>query len=153
LVWDKNPVGGLSLDGDGGASVEGECTSEILKQGEDVNLDELADNRNIGIDEVPGKVEKTTVSGDSLGARRVAMAVVAADLAGNISQISNVDCLQVVATNGFWDTYKANGGEAETGCACSTPGTRTSLGSGLVPIALVVVAWGMRRRARKRSGS
>ena len=152
LVWDKDPAGGVSVD-DGGASADGECTSSILIEGEDINLNDLKENRNIATKEVPGKVDHTTVSGDELGAQRVAMAVVAADLAGNISKLSNVDCLQVVATDGFWDAYKAAGGEAEPGCGCSTPGTRTSRASGLLPITLLVLAWGVRRRTRKRSGS
>jgi MYXO-CTERM domain-containing protein len=151
LIWDTDPVG--ALEGDGGAGGDTECSSSILMQDDDTDLAALMKLDNIRMKEVVGSVQTTTVSGSELGARRVAMAVVAEDLAGNISKISNVDCLQVVATDGFWDIYKAEGGTAEPGCACSTPGTRASLASGIVPIALVMLAWGVRRRKRRGSRS
>ena len=47
------------------------------------------------------------------------------DKAGNRSPLSNLACVAVVPTESFWDRYKANGGQAEGGCACRTSGKRS----------------------------
>jgi MYXO-CTERM domain-containing protein len=56
------------------------------------------------------------------GSMLAAVAVISDDLAKTTSVLSNISCLQVVETNGFWEKYKASGGDAEQGCVCSTPG-------------------------------
>jgi MYXO-CTERM domain-containing protein len=74
-------------------------------------------------------VSSTILSGSDIGAPVAAVAVIADDLGKNESVLSNIDCVHVVKTNGFWDGYKANGGDAVAGCACSAPGAgqRTTL--------------------------
>jgi MYXO-CTERM domain-containing protein len=153
LIWDTAPVSGSAVEDGGPGSGDEECNSAILKEGDDYDPDALANFDSIRTKEVVGNVSSTTVSASDLGASRVAIAVIAEDLATNRSKISNVDCLKVVPTSGFWDAYKASGGEADPGCACSTPGTRASFGSSIWPLALVALAWAVRRRSRKGSRS
>jgi hypothetical protein len=69
-----------------------------------------------------------------------------------LSPVSNIACLKVVPTSGFWDSYKTDGGEADAGCGCSVPGgahgeSRPWLS--LLGAALGLIWLGSRRRARR----
>ncbi len=76
-----------------------------------------------------------------------AVAVVAIDEAGNRSQVSNVACIEGIATVGFCEMNEGRGGKCESGCSVSRgPGANP----GRLPAALLVllaVAWiSLRRR-------
>jgi MYXO-CTERM domain-containing protein len=97
------------------------------------------------------KVSSTTFSGDEIGSKLAAVAVISDDLAKNQSVLSNISCLQVVETNGFWEKYKAAGGTADQGCACSIPGagrggTSNALWPWLAGLIGIVGVWRTRRR-------
>jgi hypothetical protein len=88
----------------------------------------------------------TNLSPTQIGSRHAAVAVVAVDLAGNESVISNVECVNVVETTGFWDRYTTNGGEAESGCPCSAMGAAQARDAWPVALAVIALAWSARRR-------
>jgi MYXO-CTERM domain-containing protein len=88
------------------------------------------------------------------GVKRVPVVVVAEDLAGNLSRQSQVACITVEPTTGFWERYKASdGGDAGPGCACSAPGAPTRRSTALLatPVALLLVGAFVRRRIRRRA--
>jgi MYXO-CTERM domain-containing protein len=154
ILWDPNPVSDSGGDADGGTDGTGTtdtCGSPDLIPGQAIDLDHLP--RGIGRKEAVGDIVSSKLSGDQIGSTRAAVAVVAQDLAGNWSVLSNVACVDVVPTNGFWDAYKADGGEAAQGCACSLSGSPTSSARpparGLFA-ALGVLALAAVRRRRKR---
>jgi MYXO-CTERM domain-containing protein len=128
ILWDPDPVSGSDgADEDGGTDgSEGTaaCGSPDLMPGQEIDLNHLPEG--IRRKESVGDIVKDELSGDQIGSDRAAVAVVAQDLAGNWSVLSNVACVEVVPTNGFWDAYKEAGGEAEQGCSCSLPGSHTS---------------------------
>ncbi len=144
LIWDRRPIDVSELDGGAEAAGDLECVSASLLPGEEIDFDNLGPS--IKVKTIEGAGVRATVSGDELGAQQVAMAVVAEDLAGNVSKLSNIACVKVVPTDGFWDEVAAQGGDYESGCACSVPGARTN------PLAAlpVVVALAFLRIRRKR---
>jgi len=83
----------------------------------------------------------------------VPAAVVARDLAGNTSKISEVVCLTVTPTTGFWKRYQDDGGDVQPGCACSAPGARSARTGALagLPLALVLGWAFVRSRTRRRA--
>jgi hypothetical protein len=104
----------------------------------------------LGGKKLTGKVSSATINGDDLGSKLAAVGVIAVDLAGNASPVSNIACVKVVPTTGFWDKYKANGGKAESGCACSLPGAPIDVAAGW-PVGLVLGGLALRGvRARRR---
>jgi MYXO-CTERM domain-containing protein len=148
--------GALVDDSDAGAG-SSECPSNYLRQGKRFETDVKP----------PGLLIRATNSiataltfsaDDFMGAKIVPVAVAAQDLAGNISVMSEVKCIKVTKTTGFWDRYKSpdgnsDGGLAEPGCACSTPGARPGR-TGVVlaaPVALLLVGAYARRRIRRRA--
>jgi MYXO-CTERM domain-containing protein len=99
-----------------------ECASRYLTAGMTFNpqQDKLPPGvKSYFIDKM---VSSTILSGSDIGVPVAAVAVIADDLGKNESVLSNIDCVHVVKTNGFWEGYKAGGGDAVAGCACSTPG-------------------------------
>jgi MYXO-CTERM domain-containing protein len=126
------------------------CTSQLLHGGAIIDLDHLP--AGVGRSDLKGKASSTTLSADQLGGKIgtvAAIAVVAIDVAGNPSLLSNTACAEIVKTLGFWDVYKANGGNAEQGCACSAPGGRSTT-TAAWPVMIAMLALGIRAR-RKRS--
>jgi MYXO-CTERM domain-containing protein len=129
-----------------------ECTSKYLTAGR--HFDPRPDNLPPGVKSfyVDKMVSSRILSGADIGVPVAAVAVVADDLAKNDSVLSNIDCVHVVKTNGFWDGYKANGGDAVSGCTCSTPGaghstTSDSAWAGLAGLLGLAGYFRTRRRA------
>jgi hypothetical protein len=99
------------------------------------------------------RVNEPTASGveltaDDIDGESAAVAVVAVDEAGNQSPLSNIGCVKVVPTEGFWDRYQNQGGEGQAGCPCSALGT-VHLHSAW-PIALSLLLVRLRRTPRNR---
>jgi hypothetical protein len=181
IIWDPKPItstvgasdAGLTADGggadsaaagsgaagqdetdaDGGTTPIGQtvCGSPLLTPGEAIDVDKLP--KGLHRKEARGDVESFQLSGDEIDSPRAAVAVVAQDLAGNVSLLSNVACVNVVDTTGFWDAYQQNGGDAEAGCTCSLPGSRTSTArhtAGGLLAALALLGLAVVRSRRKR---
>ena len=149
--------GALMDDSDAGASGTEECPSNYLRP--EKRFDPNAQAPGLLIRATNSIATELTFSAsDFQGAKLVPVAVAAQDLAGNVSVMSDVKCIKVTNTTGFWDRYKSPdgdsaGGLAEPGCACSTPGTRPSRPGAMLaaPIALLVVGAYARRRFRRRA--
>jgi hypothetical protein len=134
------------------------CTSALLRKGASFDPnDELAKStlpEGIVLKEFDGRATKTTFNGEDWPNKVAAVTVIAADRARNVSTMSEVACLKVVKTSGFWDKYRANGGNAEPGFGCAASGVSTRSAGfaatalpllGLVGFALI------RRRIRRRA--
>jgi MYXO-CTERM domain-containing protein len=133
-------------DADGGNDSETECSSSILEAGQPRDLDDLPSAiRKYDV----GRETRLEIDGRELNSERAAVAIIADDLARNHSVMSNVACLSIVETKGFWPSYIDNGGTVEPGCGCSVPGASPGSSSA----ALGCVAFGLialLRRARRR---
>lgn len=123
---------------DGGASDT--CESSHLVSGTILSPESLPDSV---ITQIASGSEVSIDTG-KLPNDYAAVAVAARDRSGNLSELSDQACLNVVETRGYWETYKANGGEAEAGCACSTPGVGHV--GGALPGLFVLLGLGLRRR-------
>jgi hypothetical protein len=140
---------GGSTDGgttDGGSANTGDCSSSVLQAG--ANPDDVPS----GIRRK--QVNEPTATGfeltpDDVDGMMAAVAVAAVDEAGNQSALSNVGCVKVVPTEGFWDRYQANGGTAEGGCPCSALGPAQLHSAWPVALSLLF----LRRSARRRRSS
>ena len=150
--------GSAGSSGSGGAGTTGTgnnggplCPSRFLVEGAVFNP--ASDKLPPGMFSrfIDKKVSSTTFTGAEIGSKLAAVAVISDDLAKNQSVLSNISCLQVVETNGFWDKYKAAGGDAEQGCVCSTPGagrrgTSNTVWPWLAGLLGIVGFWRTRRR-------
>ncbi|MET0385668.1 MAG: hypothetical protein ABW321_06900, partial [Polyangiales bacterium] len=156
VLVDTLEVGAPDVDGgttmlDGGAPAE--CSSSLLRAGVPFNP---KDSRPEGLfaERVQNTSSERILNGENWGREFVAAVAMSEDRNGNISRMSEVVCLQYVQTDGFWDRYRQNGGTAEPGCACSTPGARSSglSASTALPVFLLLswfaARWRIRRRAR-----
>lgn len=148
LVGDGTDAGVV----DAGAGADN-CQSNYLKQGE--RFDPDARPPGLYVRETGSISTEWSFDGSVFqGAKRVPVVVVAQDLAGNLSPQSQVVCLTVTPTTGFWSRYKqGEGGDAEPGCACSAPGAPTRR-RGLVlaaPAFVLLVGAYARRRIRRRA--
>jgi MYXO-CTERM domain-containing protein len=131
------------------------CHSVELTEGMTLNLDD--DNRvnlrPLVVQDEHYSSDGTTIDGESLNTPLAAFGVITKDVAGNYSNLSNVSCIKVVPTTGFWARYLANGGDAEQGCACSSVGSPRSRGpvgflAGLAVFGLLAVRLRTRRRGQ-----
>jgi MYXO-CTERM domain-containing protein len=138
----------LNLD-DGGVAGPG-CVSRALMENGDFDpknhatgLIVLGPNRT-GSD--------TLVNGDDLHTNLAAVGIVVGDVAGNLSKLSNIGCIHVTPTSGFWDAYKTEGGKAEPGCSCAIPGSSPTGGRAhyALPMVGVLGLLGLRRRRRRK---
>lgn len=125
LVDTRATLGGGESD-DGGSTAE--CSSQELVPGrlfDPLAPDALANLPDtIQVKSFEQTTTKAEFNGETFGGSTLGAAtVIAADLAGNPTKMSPLACLRVVKTEGFWESYKANGGTAESGCACTVPGT------------------------------
>jgi len=151
---------GTATDDSDAGTADVDCPSDILVANASPDastLRDLEDQGQVIIKKIsPGSKESTTLNGDDFGQNVdvAAATVIIFDQAGNPSNLSNVVCVQVVDTTGFWDQYRANGGDAEPGCACSVPGARTGRFGlltalpGLVLLGVCIARVRSRRRAR-----
>ena len=138
--------GGTNIADGGGSSTspDGMCGSTSLVSGgspgglpSSIRESTIKEATATGIDLKP----------DDIGGARATIAVSTVDKAGNHSPLSNLACVAIVPTQSFWDRYKANGGEAEGGCACRTLDKAQVMNAW--PLALALLA--VRRRSRKRA--
>ncbi|MEY4578768.1 MAG: hypothetical protein RL701_3471 [Pseudomonadota bacterium] len=136
-----------------------ECTSAALRAG--APFDPTAPDAEstlppgVLLRDLKGRATEVTLNGENWPNKVAAVTVIAADRARNVTAMSEVACLKVVKTSGFWDKYRANGGTAEPGLGCSVSGVSGSRASafagtalpllGLVGLALI------RRRIRRRA--
>jgi hypothetical protein len=146
-VIDTHAQSGAADGGDMG------CSSQLLVPGTafDPNQKPLPDG--IIVNFIDSPASSATFDGSSWGTSLASIGVLAVDIAGNYSNVSNLGCLEVVPTVGFWDKYKADGGSAESGCGCAIVGIHrlhAASGGGLCVLGLVG-ALRMRRRARRRA--
>jgi MYXO-CTERM domain-containing protein len=157
LVWDDAVSDGPSAgtggsDDDGGTAAlqpgPSACRSTRLLGGDDLGSD--VDEFPSGLDgkRVDGNVEKTTLDGTDFRSKVAAVGVIAVDLAGNASVVSELACIRVVPTTGFWDKYQTSAGAVDEGCACSLPGSGASA-SGAWPVLLALGTLLMRARRRR----
>lgn len=150
LVWDTVPVGAEDLEGlDAGAIGESDCLSASLIPGQEFDLSSPPPGIR---QQAVSDVRSYSLNGTTLGADRVALGIISEDLAGNRSLVSNLTCVTVVPTDGFWDAYQNAGGDIEQGCACSLPGQRPRPNRlAFVPLVLAVVLVALRSRRKRRS--
>lgn len=135
---------GAQPDDDAGtdAPSTGDCGSDELVPGtviEDtsgVQVREVLRASATGFD-----LDASAIDGDS-----AAVAVVALDEAGNESPLSNIGCVSIAPTTGFWDRYRENGGEDVSGCPCSALGPAQVQSAWPVALALLFVRRASRRR-------
>lgn len=113
-------------------------SSEAFEGG--ANPDDLELNRSVLGEDPSGDVPV-----DFKGDETIFVAVAAQDEAGNFSALSGVVETSVVATNDFWEEYKAAGGQ-ESGCS-----TARGAGSGWLVLFVLglIFGWGGRRRRRR----
>jgi hypothetical protein len=148
---DNDPTengGGAGSGGetDGGTGNTGGCGSLVLQPNADP--DELPSGiRRKEVDEPTAT--GVELSPDDIDGMMAAVAVVAVDEAGNRSPLSNTACVKIVPTEGFWDRYEANGGQAQGGCPCSALGPAQLQTAWPVALALLL----LRRSARRRRPS
>lgn len=114
VYWDSAIGGG---DFDAGS---GECSSANLYAGADIDPDDLPSG--VRKKSASSTATSTTLDGANIDGDMAGVAVQAVDLAGNVSALSDTTCVDVVTTAGFWELYRADGGDVEEGCACSAPG-------------------------------
>lgn len=141
--------GGIMMDAGAGS---GGCYSAYLKPGAKIDLSARPPGLLIA---GPTTAREYSFTGEDFhGATKVPAVVVAKDRAGNVSAMSEVACLTVEPTSGFWNRYKQGdtAGTADPGCACSTPGARGRRAAGLAAIPatlLLACAWALRRIRRR----
>jgi hypothetical protein len=134
---------GAPGDDDGGTPSDVDCGSGLLRPGgEAPDPDDF--ERAIELNEATATGE--TLSPNQIGGTRAAIAVAAVDLAGNRSELSELACVSVMATESFWDRYEANGGTGQAGCPCSALGPVHAHSAWPVALALLFI----RRSARRR---
>lgn len=143
-IDDQATRGDDGAGADGGVSGDGKCSSTRLHAGtpadsisKRVHKKSIKEASANGID-----LSSADISGDF-----AAVAVVVVDEAGNESVLSELACVEVVPTEGFWERYRTNGGDAVEGCECRAQPGRTRGGTGAMLVACgFVLALGRRRR-------
>lgn len=119
------------------------CGSGLLRQGgTSTNVPSSVTTKTVNEDTASG----TNLSAGDIEGTSAAIAVVAVDIAGNQSTLSNVACVSVVPTEGFWDRYEANGGDVEGGCPCTALGPAHLQSAWPIVLALSFLSFSTRRR-------
>jgi hypothetical protein len=130
---------------DGGATSNAACGPTLLVAGGDPLMLPGAVKRK--------KVNERTASGTDIvpsdldGEKSATIAVSAVDLAGNQGPLSNLACIRIVQTTGFFERFKEQGGKVEAGCPCSAMGPARA--EEAWPVGLAVLALGLSARRRK----
>jgi hypothetical protein len=154
-VWTLVDINATAGDFDGGSA---ECSSTKLRPG--MEFDPTATPpEGVIVSTKTNLRTKETFNGESWGTEYGAAAVVVADLAGNTSKLSEIGCLHVVKTSGFWDRYQENGGKADSGWGCAIGRSPSSAGSQgsrraaetVLPALFILGVWAARRRLRRRA--
>jgi hypothetical protein len=147
--------GASGNSGAGGSTTVGiadpACPSQFLIPGMAFDPDTGSLPKGVISKYIKEKASRATFSEDEIGTKGGAVAVIAEDLGKNRSVLSNIACLKVVKTSGFWDNYRSGGGDAAQGCACSAPGAgqRAAKHSAwylLAALGLLGAWWRTRRR-------
>lgn len=126
-----------------------DCQSELLIAGEAVP----ADISGLKLTEVNGNASSAVINGSAAGMEyeaKAAVAVVARDIAGNQSAVSNVSCITRTQTFGYWQQY-CQGETGNTDCDSSgcavTPGKpQAPVPAGTLALAGLMMLWMRRRR-------
>lgn len=140
--------GGTTPTG-GGSSAGGDCGSADLTPGGLTDgLPSRIIRKNVGEPTATGIDLKPGDFGLEDG-QSAAIAVIAVDLAGNESPISEIACVKVVPTTSFWDQYQQDPDAVDKGCPCAAVGP-AQLESAW-PIALVLGLTALSARRRRRS--
>lgn len=145
-IDDQATEGGEGADG--GTSSDGKCSSSRLIAGSAA--------RDIP-KSVPTKViEERTATGIDLDSKDIrgdfaAVGVVAVDIAGNESALSELACVEVVPTEGFWERYEKQGGTADTGCAVHATPVGTSRDGAPAALVATLGLLAVVRMRRRRS--
>jgi hypothetical protein len=150
VIVDTNVSIGTDLD----SGINSDCLSTSLTAGANFDPESANLPDGIWVKHINEKASSATLSSDDFGITegKAAVAVMAEDLGRNRSLVSNVACLDIVPTVGFWDKYKQGGGLAEQGCACTALGTdQHHAPRALGALGLVGLVWVARRRVRRRS--
>lgn len=87
-----------------------------------------------------------SASGVEIG-ENIAVGVVTVDAAGNESVLSEVICVERVATDGFYDRYKAEGGDGLEECSAHAPGRVGISGWSSLTLIALGLLWRRRRIA------
>ena len=142
-----DPSATLGGEEDGGST--GDCSSALMSAGQEIDPDNPPEGlRHVYIDE--RRTSETLDGRNYPNTKLIAVAVIADDLGHNHSELSQIACIHIVKTKGFWETYRENGGTVEPGCTCSVPGARGGgLATGLALGALGLIAWSRRVRRRR----
>ena len=129
----------------GGSAASGECGSSVLTP-------------RGSIDGLPSSIKRKTIneatatgvdlSPNDIDGEIAAIAVVAVDEAGNASVMSELACVKIVPTDGFWDRYQREGDAVAGGCPCAALGPAHLDSAWPVGLALVLIARSARRRRR-----
>ena len=125
------------------------CSSTLLAEGQEVpdNTDQL---KSYVVD---GNASSTNINGGDIEGfdygEQALVAVVARDISGNESVLSNTACISRVQTLGYWQQYcQQSAGNADCDSGCSlTPGSTVSLDIALLLLALGLVV--QRRKWRR----
>lgn len=130
--------------GAAGSSGGGDCVSTRIKAGMDAA--DVPDE--VGVKKVDSRTAtRTNLGPNDIDGDIAAVAVSAVDIAGNRSQLSEVVCVEVLPTEGFWDRYEQNGGDVQGGCPCAALGPVHVREAWPVALALFSL---VRRRRRAR---
>jgi hypothetical protein len=136
---------------DGGAPTNrgvwnGECGSSVLTPGADLSSISTRVKRKTVRE---ATATHTELSSGDVDGNAAAVAVVAIDKAGNESPLSEIGCVYVVPTEGFWERYQQGPEAVDAGCPCRALGPAPAQ-SGL-PV-MLAGGW-LARRARRRRPS
>ena len=121
---------------------DGACESDVIAAGDEVDPDSppVADNPKVA----GMSATKLNLGGGDINGDRAAVAVQAQDLAGNVSPLSEIVCVDVIPTVGYYERFQQNGGGDTEGFNCNLgaqPGNAAAW-----PLALALAALIMRRR-------
>jgi len=138
-------IGAADAGAGRGGATRSECGSGLLREGA------TAPGENLPSGLVKRSYSGATLtsgdlSGDDIDGKSAAVAVVAVDEAGNQSVLSNVACVFVVPTEGFWDRYQANGGTVDGGCPCAALGPAHAESAWPIALVLGFISVSARRR-------
>lgn len=129
----------------GGGGWNGECGSSVLTPGADLSSISTRVKRKEVNEATATHADLSSADIDGTAA---AVAVVAVDKAGNESPVSELGCVYVVPTEGFWERYQQEPDAVGAGCPCRALGPAHAE-SGL-PV-MLALGWLARSARRRRS--